>query len=1850
MDSLRPTRLVLPLCLLLFFRLPAATDSDCAEAERWFLAYYYSPDPQAFQGPLDQLLGGIETDEALRRKFSAFVGRTILEELADTNLESGLILGSDEIKRETLFGVLKSHRVAPDAGLAISILKNQASLNRSVFNNAFFLKFSKSFHGDPAFLASASETLAKLGSMEMDAFFAILRFTDKIWGREFAFRILSDKYLGKKELDIDMLAGLAGKLADFQDTWGAELRKAVYPQLGRRLLELPVNDWLKLDRKMTWELAGYSGIPTERFLTKLMDHLRKSLDTGQDREPTKNLIKYLITDQGRSAYGETCKSLMPYFRNDFGVLSAMHGVQGENWDETEDLMSFLIEDEDCLLKSSRILAGFLKHPDNWGPGMYQVAKHYYVKYPESRKVVFSDIFRPLYEKGGQAGAPLQWFLKDIHDADPFLSPEHQLTLARFLLQGDNWKATFVRGPDGEAWAGIVLASRVYARQLRSSSGRSAALEFLDVTMPELTDMLSDNLFGPHGKTVLASLEEVLAALKEVHGRFRGIRYRDLKVLAYMNGKINHELERNLKDGGIPGEVRKTGLVRIMGLMVRIANILQDEEHLYSIVDQLRKDIFNLDKSSDSCKPFKLSSSGLAASVGRFRSIDRSLRDAAASLENPAGFTRVLHRKFYLPLIYVEGLLDSVYQYQSPYGTELPFEWMLKQLDFADLEAAYLGLRQRLTCVTDDLRARSGLTRLLDSYFTGLKVNPWTQPELFPLSANANLFVFKDVLEAKAGRLRQDYRYREILELFLNNPPKDGKGRTADDQLSDVCAFVQLRLLEPYELLAYPLRAEDGSGLKLEEILDEKNTFAIRQPVSNRDKVNGHYRLRLLNLARKHLPNSPQRGTILSGLAIMLPNSPGNSSEGKDALKDYAKAKREVFQEISARMKRDGAPAPEPFIQMLRLERSMAGESLGFEEFLEQCRGRLGMNLLPILMEKIKFQLRSQGPDGKASLRNYFLEMDTLIAQIRAVYGIKPFDPLGYSIRKMRDMRQGKAHATKPVNPSELEEMYFLINYFKSGLQSALTQATRRSQFEAILRGYEQLIELYNHFLPFMYDFDLRAVTAQEHDVLFLTLLDRQLKASLLSLKSRACERLPQDDCRQIERKYDSIIPYLLTHNLANLDVVFSAVERRQLDVFKFKKEIHFQLFNFDLLYEVRETRVLDAKAFVDEAFGGFELNMEMVSSAGDSTILEYFFGDFRSRILPNLRRSADSSNLRNFDDAVQKVVRLSLSGDVPEPVRSQLKAFLDDPAGRLSGGFKRLSTWRSFGNLWNDMATKVGEEATRPGSFFEGYQRFYGNAMFEKWGGQEACFRKEIDSGFVAKFSREKGQAVQRANVLETLDGLQATLKGNAGPACLYVEAYRRALVDLMRKALLGFGLSRGAPYVASDIFDNQAGGEGAAKALTDSLWASRGLFDLYDWIYDGDRRFSSTPSIKTLFGRDESGKSLQAVFKRSVDLFIEEKERQFVEELDRADSAMSKRISGRSGPTAILNEFQRDGEGQVLSAYGGLVRLRRDHNGRVEARSLAKANSFPSSPPEQEALLGFYRFLKVGESDVSRYANRWRHILFSIVPFSRFLGLQGPLPELPAADPNRSRLYFFYYLRLASRNDAVRAHYAGSGLQGDFGSLENYLEREVGLNVFQSYRRKGDTVQHMKGEYPYEVLRRHGKEKASQLVLNFLGECEAPASLRGGMTLCKYYNRKKLPAFLDLARETQWAALHGNPETYLPVLFFASRTFPYVSAYSLTDSADNFSAVYKYQGDLKNSEEATPYGALEKAWQALPPQYHCPDMLEHTVGVLFLPQAERIDATARTYTVTTNGGRDFIQKYAALKMSTRSAPCLSRD
>ncbi|NIR09889.1 MAG: hypothetical protein GTN82_31100, partial [Candidatus Aminicenantes bacterium] len=92
------------------------------------------------------------------------------------------------------------------------------------------------------------------------------------------------------------------------------------------------------------------------------------------------------------------------------------------------------------------------------------------------------------------------------------------------------------------------------------------------------------------------------------------------------------------------------------------------------------------------------------------------------------------------------------------------------------------------------------------------------------------------------------------------------------------------------------------------------------------------------------------------------------------------------------------------------------------------------------------------------------------------------------------------------------------------------------------------------------------------------------------LKRRAQEKLSTGDFEQIKDKYENLVPYILTHNFAAIELVFKAVEKENLEIFSFERTIEYLIFNFKLLYQMRETKELNARFFIDEAFAGFSGN------------------------------------------------------------------------------------------------------------------------------------------------------------------------------------------------------------------------------------------------------------------------------------------------------------------------------------------------------------------------------------------------------------------------------------------------------------------------------------------------------------------------------------------------------------------------------------------------------------------------------------------------------------------------------------
>jgi hypothetical protein len=111
-----------------------------------------------------------------------------------------------------------------------------------------------------------------------------------------------------------------------------------------------------------------------------------------------------------------------------------------------------------------------------------------------------------------------------------------------------------------------------------------------------------------------------------------------------------------------------------------------------------------------------------------------------------------------------------------------------------------------------------------------------------------------------------------------------------------------------------------------------------------------------------------------------------------------------------------------------------------------------------------------------------------------------------------------------------------------------------------------------------------------------------------------------------------------------------------------------------------------------------------------------------------------------------------------------------------------------------------------------------------------------------------------------------------------------------------------------------------------------------------------------------------------------------------------------------------------------------------------------------------------------------------------------------------------------------------------------------------------------------------------------------------------------------------------NGSKRYLRLLYYITHTYPYITAYKL----ENSKFVFRYPGDIPPSKSPTPFKRLLNIWNNSPQKFRCKEMVDATLGSIFLLQVEQVDNSKKKneYIKTTLGNLDFFNQYNGIRRS----------
>ncbi|NIR09888.1 MAG: hypothetical protein GTN82_31095, partial [Candidatus Aminicenantes bacterium] len=121
-------------------------------------------------------------------------------------------------------------------------------------------------------------------------------------------------------------------------------------------------------------------------------------------------------------------------------------------------------------------------------------------------------------------------------------------------------------------------------------------------------------------------------------------------------------------------------------------------------------------------------------------------------------------------------------------------------------------------------------------------------------------------------------------------------------------------------------------------------------------------------------------------ALLLPNATENNAGGSDTISQYLKVKSQLFQSIEAKLSTGSQLDIDFLVQLLKLERSCRGETLGFGRIEKRLITQLTTtDRVTLAFEQLRLDLFEMGPITQEDFQNYFDKLDLLINRFKEIY-------------------------------------------------------------------------------------------------------------------------------------------------------------------------------------------------------------------------------------------------------------------------------------------------------------------------------------------------------------------------------------------------------------------------------------------------------------------------------------------------------------------------------------------------------------------------------------------------------------------------------------------------------------------------------------------------------------------------------------------------------------------------------------------------------------------------------------------------------------------------------------------------
>jgi hypothetical protein len=424
-------------------------------------------------------------------------------------------------------------------------------------------------------------------------------------------------------------------------------------------------------------------------------------------------------------------------------------------------------------------------------------------------------------------------------------------------------------------------------------------------------------------------------------------------------------------------------------------------------------------------------------------------------------------------------------------------------------------------------------------------------------------------------------------------------------------------------------------------------------------------------------------------------------------------------------------------------------------------------------------------------------------------------------------------------------------------------------------------------------------------------------------------------------------------------------------------------------------------------------------------------------------------------------------------------------------------------------------------------------------------------------------------------------------------------------------------------------------------IMSFRRITSRYKWVY--------LFSLLHLFCLDHnpvSADSLIKQFSNSFRLNISEKEKDHLSKLQALNEQIKDELAQKS-ITDVLNYIEnKELEKKILFSFLNIISMRKYRNDRINKRLQEKTYSDDS---ERKLFRRAYQLLMVNL--VPEDIRKWTYLYPIIMPFANYvkpgsIKISDINEEWFKSEKNFKFCFFYLYRKFANLDKTGKTYnslFKKRYIFVDNGPerLNKFFNREVGFEFFEEKFNTGIFNKQSKffdfDGYTFKYLKNeHQPHPQQSSLIKIFKTYSVYKAYCNDCDMLNYYNKRKLKMFEELVFEIELSLRYNASalDRYLKPLYYLSRTFPNLSAFTLTQ----VNGEYKFTAHEKKSPVLE---RLKVLWKLIEHKESDPakavEKLQYILGSIYLLPQKEISVSEEDYTFDRSGYATYIQDYISI-------------